>query len=94
MIAATPGGVRLTVYVQPGASRSNIVGRHGDAIKVRLAAPPVDGRANEALVVFIATKCGVASSDVTLVRGHVSRRKTLDVTGVSATDIERRLLGG
>ncbi len=90
-IVATPGGVRLTVHVQPGASRSEIAGMHGDAIKVRLAAPPVEGRANEALLRFLADRFGVAQRAVTMVRGTVSRAKTIDVEGVDPERAARLL---
>jgi uncharacterized protein (TIGR00251 family) len=73
---------RLTVWVQPRASRTEVAGKHGDLIKIRLAAPPVDGAANEELVRFVAEKLGVAKSAVRLVAGHNGRRKTLEVTGV------------
>ncbi|MES2306222.1 MAG: DUF167 domain-containing protein [Gemmatimonadota bacterium] len=83
MIAATPTGVRLTVHAQPGAARSEIAGVHGDAIKVRLAAPPVDGKANEALLRFLAELFGIPLRQVTLVRGMASRTKVIDLVGVT-----------
>ena len=58
-ITAIPGGIRIRIHVQPRASRTEIAGRHGDALKVRLAAPPVDGAANDALLDFIADRLGV-----------------------------------
>ena len=93
MIAAIAGGVRITVHVSPGAAATSIAGLHGDAIKLRLAAPPIDGRANEALVVFMADTLGVARRDVRLVRGDTARRKTIEVTGVTVADAAARLLG-
>lgn len=77
------GSILLTLHVQPGAKRTEIVGLHGDALKVRLAAPPVEGKANECLVGFLAELLDVSRSQVTLVGGATSRQKRLRVTGVS-----------
>ncbi len=69
----------LTLHVQPGAKRTEIAGAHGDALKVRLAAAPVDGKANAELVRFVATVFGVPLRSVTIVRGETSRRKEVRV---------------
>lgn len=90
-ITAIPTGVRLQVHVQPRAARNEVAGLHGDAIKVRLAATPVEGAANEALVRLLAERLGVARRAVRLVNGHTSRRKTIEVDGV-AVDHSRRAL--
>ena len=74
---------RLVVHVQPRARRSEIAGRHGDAIKVRLAAPPVDGAANEELVRFLAETLGVPRRAVRLTAGLTSRRKTVEIDGLT-----------
>lgn len=73
------GSVTIAVHVQPGAKRTGIAGRHGEALKVRLAAPPVDGKANAALVDYLAQRLGVARSQVTLVAGAAGRHKRLRV---------------
>jgi uncharacterized protein (TIGR00251 family) len=65
--------------VQPGAKRTEIAGIHGEALKIRLAAPPVEGKANAALRAFIAERLDVRIADVELVRGETSRSKTLRV---------------
>lgn len=75
--------VRVSVHVQPRASRSEIVGLHGAALKVRLQAPPVDGAANEALVVLLADRLGVARRAVKVVAGASSRAKTVEVEGTT-----------
>lgn len=72
----------LTLHIQPGAKKTEVAGEHGDALKIRLAAPPVDGKANAALLAFIAEKLGVAKSAVTLKSGQTSRRKVVEVGGV------------
>ncbi len=78
---AEGGAIVLTLHVQPGAKRSEISGLHGDALKIRLAAPPIEGRANEALLRFIAELFAVPLRNVELLRGAQSRHKMVKVTG-------------
>ncbi len=80
----TPDGWLLTLHIQPGAKRSEVVGLHGDALKVRVASPPVDGKANEALVAFIADRFGLPKRAVQLVKGDTSRAKTVLVASPEA----------
>jgi uncharacterized protein (TIGR00251 family) len=80
------------VQVQPRAAQSAIVGEHGDAIRVRLAAPPVDGAANAELVRFLAERLGVRRADITIVGGETSRRKTVRIAGMTAAAARERLL--
>jgi len=75
--------VRVAVHVQPRASRSEIIGQHGAALKVRLQAPPVDGAANEALVRLLAESLGVPHRAVRVVAGTTSRSKTVEVDGTT-----------
>ena len=75
--------VRVAVHVQPRASRSEIIGVHGAALKVRLQAPPVDGAANEALVRLLADSLGVPHRSVRVVAGATSRAKTVEVDGTT-----------
>jgi len=75
--------VRVAVHVQPRASRSEIIGQHGAALKVRLQAPPVDGAANEALVRLLADSLGVPQRAVRVVAGTTSRSKTVEVDGTT-----------
>ncbi len=81
----------LTLHIQPGAKRTEVAGVHGDALKIRLAAPPIDGKANAALIAFIAERLGLAKSAVSLKSGQSSRRKVVEVNGAKA-DIEQGLL--
>ncbi|HEV2291874.1 MAG TPA: DUF167 family protein [Gemmatimonadales bacterium] len=83
----------LRLYIQPRASRTEVVGLHGDAIKVRLAAPPVDGAANEELVRSLAEALDVPRGAVTLVAGASGRRKQVQVDGIDVSFATRRLLG-
>lgn len=65
-VQAADGSLILTLHIQPGARKTEIVGLHGEALKIRLAAPPVDGKANAALLGFLAKACGVSKSAVEL----------------------------
>lgn len=69
--------ITLVLYVQPGAKRSEVIGLHGDALKIRLAAPPIEGRANEALLRFIAGSFNVPLRNVELKQGALSRHKVV-----------------
>ncbi len=73
----------LSVHVQPGARTNEIAGIHGNRLKVRLKAPPVDGKANKALIRWAATYFNVPTARITLIRGKASRQKTLKILEVS-----------
>ncbi len=85
------GGVTLAVHAQAGGGRTHIVGRHGDALKVRVAAPPEHGRANTALAAVLAEAFGVAPTAVELKAGEHSRIKRFRITGVDHDDFTRAL---
>ena len=85
------GRVVLRLSVSPGAGRSLVVGRHGDALKVRVGAPPERGRANAAVIDLVATVLGVAQADVEVVGGETSRSKRVAVGGIDADEVDRRL---
>jgi uncharacterized protein (TIGR00251 family) len=82
-VRADGAGVTLEILVQPRASRSRVVGEHGGRLKVQLAAPPVDGEANAALVELLASVLGVRKGDIEILRGDAGRRKTVRVAGVT-----------
>lgn len=86
-----PGGVQLRLHVQPGASRTGMAGLHGDALKVRVAAPPAEGRANRELLDFLAECLGVARARIALIKGESGRRKTIIVEGIGVEEARRRL---
>lgn len=73
----TVSGFSLTLHVQPGAKQTGVCGEHGAALKIRLAAPPVDGRANQALIAWLASQFGIPQRDVFLLHGEKSRQKVL-----------------
>ena len=85
------GGVILSVHVQPGASTTEVVGLHGDALKVRVAAPAIGGRANEMLVALVAGEFGLPQGDVELVSGASSRRKRLRLGDLTMVEAEREV---
>ena len=84
-------GVTLRLHIQPGARKTEVAGLHGEALKIRLAAPPVDGKANACLITFLADQLGVARSAVSLVSGDTSRAKRVHVSGLTANEAQARL---
>jgi uncharacterized protein (TIGR00251 family) len=82
---------RLQLRVAPGAARSAVVGRHGGGWKVRVAAAPEHGRANEAVVRLLADALALPARDVSIVSGHASRDKTVALAGIDPDEIEQRL---
>ena len=90
-VREAPGGVILEILVQPRASRTRVIGEHDGRLKIQLAAPPVDGEANAALVDFLAHELGARRSDVTIERGDTGRRKTVRVAGLTAAAVRTAL---
>ena len=82
---------RLRLRVSPGSRRNEVVGRHGDAWKVRISAPPEHGRANDAVVQLLADRLDVPRRDVTLVSGHGAPDKIVELNGLDLAEAERRL---
>jgi len=87
----TAGPLRLRLRVVPGARRSGVVGRYGEAWKVRVSALPEGGAANAALVRLLAETAGVPARDVAVVAGHTGRDKIVELAGISASELENRL---
>jgi uncharacterized protein (TIGR00251 family) len=83
----------VALHVVPRARATAVAGPHGDAVKIRVAAPPADGAANAELVRFLAAQLNVPAARVTIVGGASGRRKTVAVDGVGADEIRRALLG-
>lgn len=90
-LRAAADGVVVDLHIQPGAKRTGIAGVHGDALKIRLAAPPVDGKANECLRAFLAETLAVAKSKVELVSGETSRSKRVRIAGPTVAEAVARL---
>jgi len=91
IVRETRGGVTFQVRVQPRARKNAIVGEVGEALKLALTAPPVEGRANEACVAFLAEVLNVARSSVTIAAGASSRNKVIRVAGLTAEEVKKRL---
>jgi len=81
----------MRLRVSPGASRSQVVGRHGDAWKVRVGAPPKSGKANEALLGLLAATLEIPRKQIEIATGRGSRDKTIVVHGLSEADVEARM---
>jgi uncharacterized protein len=98
-LVATRDGVVLTLHIQPGAKKTEIVGLHGEALKIRLAAPPVDGKANAALLAFLTEKVrrsgiprdGAGRTALELVSGQTSRTKRVRIDGYAADELRALL---
>ena len=82
--------VRLDVYIQPRASKTEFAGLHDGVVKIRIAAPPVENAANLALIEFVAQQLGIAKRSVRIVSGSTGRRKTLEIDGLTADAVASR----
>lgn len=76
-------GVRIRIHAQPGAKKSAVAGLHGAAVKIKIHAPPIEGRANAELVRFMADLLGCKRTQVTIAGGELGREKIVDVSGTS-----------
>ncbi len=85
-------GTVIDVYVQPRASKNELAGAHQGSLKLRLTAPPVEGEANKECAKFLAKILGVPKTDVLIVRGHKSRRKSFLIKGVTPEAMERAIV--
>jgi len=83
---------RLKLRIVPNAKRDEVVGEHGDAVKIKVAAPAVDGKANEALLEFVAEKLCIHRRDITLIAGEKSRDKAIEIANLDAVKARARLL--
>ena len=90
-IRDTPDGATFQVKIQPRAKKSAIAGEVGEALKLTLTAPPIEGRANQACIAFLAELLNVPRSSVTIAAGQSSRNKVIRVVGLSAAQVENRL---
>ncbi len=88
-IVSHPQGVILKIHVQPRAKKTEIVGRHGQAVKIRLAAPPVDGRANEALVAYLAKILSRPRTDFSIISGAKEREKKILIRGATIEEVTK-----
>lgn len=86
------GSLWLSVYLQPGASKSEIVGPHGESLKIRIKAPPVEGKANEALIEFLSSVLGVSKRSIQIVKGDTQRNKVVRIEGIELEVAQSALL--
>jgi len=90
-LKSTASGVLILIHLQPRAAHNEIAGVHGGRLKIRLTAPPVDSKANEALCVFLAARLGVSGGAVRIVRGEKSRKKDVLVSSMPVDQVEALL---
>jgi uncharacterized protein (TIGR00251 family) len=86
------GGALLSLHIQPGAKKTEVCGLYAESLKIRLTAPPVDGKANDALIGFLANTLGLPRSRLTLVSGQASRSKRVAIAGVTIAEVEEKLI--
>jgi len=86
-----PNQTNITVQVQPGARRNEVLGFEDGVLKVKIAAPPVKGRANKELIAFLSQLLNVSKSNIMLEKGAASRRKLIGVSGLSQAEVAKRL---
>jgi uncharacterized protein (TIGR00251 family) len=91
MTAMSGPGVKIPLKVIPNAPKSEVVGWRGDALTVKLTAPPLEGRANRELTRFLAEVLGVSPADITLLQGETARHKLVHVAGITAAEAQARL---
>lgn len=81
----------LRLHAQPGAKRTSVVGLYGDKLKIAVATPPVDGKANQAIIAFLAKTLGISKSKLTLISGETSREKRIRIQGITANECVTKL---
>ena len=93
--SALPGGVRIALQITANAKKTEVLGVHGDALRLKLQAQPVEGKANEALVKFLAKALGVPRSAVTITHGQTNKKKLIEVVSATLTpqEVALRLTG-
>ncbi len=90
-LSESPDGVKITLHVQPKASKSAIGGVHGDALKLRIQAPPVEGKANKATIAFLSSLFDIPKRDIVLKSGPSSRRKIFLISGITLDQAKKIL---
>lgn len=92
MIEKTEKGIILSLYIQPKSSRTRIIGMHGEELKIQISAPPVDGKANQALIKFFSKQLKVSKKQIHLLSGHQSRHKRILIEDCTEEQIEKIIL--
>lgn len=91
MITKTARGLRLRLFIQPKASKNEIIGPHNGALKIKITAPPVDGKANVALVDFLSDVLDLPKRQIEILKGETGRNKSVEILGLSEEDLRQRL---
>jgi uncharacterized protein (TIGR00251 family) len=91
MMSKSPNEVRISLRIQPGASRNEVAGFNKGVWKFKIAAPPVEGKANKALLEFLSEVLNIARSRIAIVRGETGRDKVVAVSGLTPEEVEKRL---
>ncbi len=86
MIEQTPHGIRITVFAQPKAAKNEVIGPHNGAVKIKITAPPIEGRANEAIIEFLSELFKIPKRSIQLYRGGTSRNKIFELEGVTVEE--------
>jgi hypothetical protein len=86
-----PAGVLLTLHVLPNAPKSQIIGVHGKALKVKIHAPPVDGKANDEIIRFFSKELGIAKNRVQIISGNLSKSKRIRIEGLTWSEVKEKL---
>jgi len=91
MITKTDRGFKLNLFIQPKASKNEIIGPHNGALKVKITAPPVDGKANAELVDFLSDLLDIPKRQIEILKGETGRNKSVEILGLSEDELRRRL---
>ncbi len=91
MIEVTKEAIRLHIFIQPKASKNEIIGPHSGLLKIKITAPPVDGKANEGLIEYLSDYFDIPKRNIIIIRGETSRKKTLELRGISLEQVHIKL---
>jgi uncharacterized protein (TIGR00251 family) len=91
MIEHCKNGVRLHLWIQPGASKSEIIGPYNNCLKIKIAAPPVDGKANDEIIAFLSQKLKIPKKNIEILRGETGRKKCVEINDLDPDDLKKIL---
>jgi hypothetical protein len=91
-VSLSERGAKISLRVSPNAARNEVVGFTDGVLRVKIVAPPVEGKANKELIAFLSQKLGVSKGSLTIIKGHTSRNKVIAIDGLSQEQVLRRLL--
>ena len=91
MIEVAREAIRLHIFIQPKSSKNEIIGPHNGLLKIKITAPPIDGKANEGLIAFLSDYFDIAKRNIIIIRGETGRKKTLELRGISLEQVHLKL---